>query len=198
MKRTIRITALLLAIFAVFALTACTPDKPDVPKGTDAPGPADPTEANNSFAGKPFDENFDMAIVFDGKTYPIHCSAHDLIAVLGDDYDYNETISCTREGYEKTYEYDGLRIDTLPDGDGDIVGLFVITGSRFSTPRNITVGSTREELVAAYGDNYYDDDYYLIFTKSNDPSNISEMRIQVVLENDVVTEINVYAPDYSN
>lgn len=189
----------------MLAFAACSGKDPNTTDPTEAPvqteatttEAAEPTDPAADYMGKPFDETFDMAIVYDGHTYPVHCDAAELIAALGDDYEYGETISCTREGYEKTYEYDGLRIDTLPAGDNDIVGLFVITGPEFKTPRNITVGATRDEVIAAYGDKYFDDGYH-VYTKSNDPANIGEMRIQIVFENDIAVEINVYAPDYSN
>ncbi|MCR5809137.1 MAG: hypothetical protein K6G56_06200 [Clostridiales bacterium] len=209
MKHLYKIIALILVFVMAASLAACkTPDPEPKPtdepaKNTDAPGPAEtdqPTAVPQpDYMGKPFDEDFDMAVVINGVTYPIHSDVKDILAALGDGYEYSETISCTRNGMEKTYEYDGIRIDTLPEMDGsDIIGLIVLTGEGFVTPRNIGVGSTREEVIAAYGDNFFDDGYVLTYTKSNDPENIAEKRIQIIFENDVIVELDVYAPDYSD
>lgn len=209
MKIFVKFIVLMLVVLMAALILGC--NKPDdQPDNTQAP--ADNTEAaateNNEqptevpapdYMGKDFDEEFDMAVVVDGKTYPIHADVTELIAALGEGYEYSETISCTRNGMEKTYEYPAIRVETLPEADGsDIIGLIVITGEGYKTPRDIGVGSTREEVVAAYGERFFDDGYYLTYTKSNDPENISEKRIQIVFENDVVTEIDVYAPDYSD
>ena len=209
-KKLLRTLSLLLVLAVLIAAVGCNSGKtntsdptaqPDATQSAEVrPTEAQPTETpkpDDDFMGKPFDDSFDMALVSGDKVYPIHTAADPVIADLGDNYQYSEAISCTRDGMEKTYEYDGLRIDTLPTDNGDIIGLFVITGGSYKTPRGIGVGSTKDELFAAYGDYYYDD-YYYVFTKSNDPDNITDMRLQIVVENDVVVEINIYAPDYGN
>lgn len=208
-NKLLKTLSLLFALVMLLAAVGCdsgrtnTPDPTAQPETTQS-AEVQPTEAQATDApkdgdhmGKPFDDSFDMALVNGDKVYPIHTDAAPVIADLGDNYQYSEAISCTRDGMEKTYEYDGLRIDTLPTDNGDIIGLFVITGGSYKTPRGIGVGSTKDELFAAYGDYYYDD-YYYVFTKSNDPENITDMRLQIVVENDVVVEINIYAPDYGN
>ena len=117
--------------------------------------------------------------------------------MLGDGYEYGETVSCVYEGYDKTYTYPDIVVSTVPDGDTDIIEMFTINGKSASTTRNITVGATKEEVIAAYGDNYWDDGY-MNYTESGDENNISEMRIQFELENDVVKHIFIYSPSYSN
>ena len=147
--------------------------------------------------GKPFDNDSDMAVVIDGKWYPVRVDSAEVLSVLGDDCKKDETISCVYDGYDKTFTYDGIVVSTVPDGGVDIVEMFTITGGDYTTTRNIGVGATRDEVIAAYGENYWDDGY-LTYTESGDENNISEMRIQFLLENDVVTEINIYSPSYSN
>lgn len=206
MKRTL---IFMLAAVMALALAACgRTEKDDKANATDAPGEAaqasaEPTQAPEltekpEEGAKPFSASDDMAITVNGTVLKVHCDMNDVIALIGTTDNYSESISCTRNGYEKTYRYDGLRVDTLPTDDGDIVGLFVISGEGYTTVRGIGVGASRDEVIKAYGDRFFDDGYYTIYTESADPNNIAEPRIQIVFENDIVTEINVYAPDYSN
>lgn len=163
------------------------------PDGSDDPNVTEP--APTETMPGPFDEEADMGVVINGKIFRVHDYVDDILSELGDGYEYSEAISCTRDGYEKTYEYDGISIFTLPDEDGDIIYMIEITGGAYKTVRGIGAGSTMDELFAAYGE-YFFDDYYYVFTKSNDPNKISEKRIQVHIEDGVVTEINLLAPDY--
>lgn len=185
MIKTFKLVSLLLAVLTVFSLAACGKS----PSGESGVKPAD-------LIGKPFDEELDMAVVAGDKTFRVFADAAEVVEALGSDYEYLETISCTRNGMEKTYKYNGIKVETLPTDDGDTVCLYVITGEGYTTPRGIGIGSTKDEVLAAYPEYYYDG-YYYVFTKSNDPNNIGEKRIQIVMENDSVTEINIYAPDYA-
>ena len=209
MKNIVKLTALLLAVLFAAVMIGCThePVKPADPTAA----PVDNTEtAENTetvdvtdepvdyHAGQPFDEAFDMAIIYNGVKYPVRVDSAEILAALGDGYEYNESISCVYNGYDKTFQYENITVSTVPDGDTDIIEMFSIFGGDFVTARNIGVGATRDEVTAAYGDNFFDDGYYLTYTKSADPENIGEMRIQFVFTDDVVTEIYVYSPSYSN
>ncbi len=138
-----------------------------------------------------------MAVVINGKAYPVRVDSAEVLSVLGDGYTYGETVSCVYDGYDKTFAYDGITVSTVPDGGSDIIEMFTITGAAYTTTRGITVGATRDEVIAAYGENYFDDGY-LTYTESGNMDNISEMRIQFLFDGDAVSEIYVYSPSYSN
>lgn len=183
MKKVVRTISVLLVLAMLAAFAACGSD----PK----------KEEPEDLAGKPFNNELDMAVVINGKKYPVRVDSKQILADLGDGYEYGETVSCVYEGYDKTYTYPDIVVSTVPDGDTDIIEMFTINGKSASTTRNITVGATKEEVIAAYGDNYWDDGY-MNYTESGDENNISEMRIQFELENDVVKHIFIYSPSYSN
>ena len=161
---------------------------------TDAPAATDQTA---DFAGKPFSNDFDMAVMIGGKAYPVRVDSAEVLGVLGTDCEKDETISCVYDGMDKTFTYDGIIVSTVPVDGKDIIEMFTIKSSEYTTTRNITVGATREEVIAAYGENYWDDGY-VTYTESGDENDISEMRIQFLFENDVVSEIYIYSPSYAN
>lgn len=191
MKKSIVFISLIMIV--LLALAACG-EKPKTPEATEAAE----TQQAQDFMGKPFDEAFDMALVINGKTYPVRVDSAEVLSVLGEGYQYDEAISCVYEGYDKNFTYDGVTVSTVPVDGKDVIEMFSVYSADYKTPRNITIGATREEVVAAYGEGFFDDGYYVTYTKSGDPANISEMRIQFRFENDVLTEFFIYSPSYSN
>ena len=191
MKKNARVIAILLTVILMLALAACSGTSGD-------PKPSETDQGAAQEAGAPFSNASDMAIVYDGKTYPVRVDCTEVLAALGDDYRYSESLSCVYEGYDKTYTYNGIAVSTVPVDGKDVIEMFSIVGEGFTTARGIGVGATRDEVIKAYGEKYYDDGYYLTYTESADPSKINDMRIQFHFDNDVVTEIFVYSPSYSN
>ncbi|MBR0135894.1 MAG: hypothetical protein IJM18_06810 [Clostridia bacterium] len=184
MKRTAKIVSVVLIVMLVFAFAACKKEQNTVSK--------------DDYIGKPFDKDFDMAVKIDGKAYPVRVDSSEVLKALGDDYEMDQVVSCVYDGYDKTFTYKGIVVSTVPDGDKDIIEMFTVNGEGYLTTRDIGVGSTRDEVIKAYGDKYYDDGYYLTYSESGDESNIADMRIQFCFENDVVTEFFIYSPSYSN
>ena len=183
MKRFSSVIAVLLIVFMLAAFASCA-SKPSGDTGED-------------LTGKPFSADKDMAIIVGGKKYQVRVDSAQILADLGDGYEYGETVSCLYNGYDKTFAYDDLIVSTVPDGDADIIEMFTITGKSVTTARGITVGATKDEVITAYGEKYWFDGY-MNYTESGDETNISENRVQFQLENDVVTQIYVYSPSYSN
>ena len=97
---------------------------------------------------------------------------------LGEPLDYNEAASCYFEGMDKQFYYEGFEIKTYPVGDKDYVQDICVSANTYSTPEGITVGSSLDEVVAAYGEdysktgkmyNYYaTEDKYMYFFVTND------------------------------
>lgn len=192
MKRFTRFIAALAALIVIISsFTACGSGGVIIDVGvTDSPSRE--TDAPSGSV-KPFGPD-DIAIAFGGMTFRTGVDVIDVIEALGDEYVYKESVSCIRPGMEKTYEFDGLVIRTLPDGDRDVVCLYRITGCDFTTPRGVGAGTPEDDAKNAYPSDWYFDGTYYVQSLSGDPSDIDSDRIQLLFENGFVIEINIYSP----
>ena len=80
--------------------------------------------------------------------------------------------------------------------DAPVSGLSVGSDVNY---RGVKVGDSRQELYAAYGENFTSDDgYYVVYTQNGDPTDYSSMRIMFKMDGDKIEEICVYSPSYTN
>ena len=151
---------------------------------------------NETLIGKPFKPDSDTAFVIDGKTRRIKGDADELINAVPGEYSYSEALSCMTEGYDKTYDFGFIKIETVPSGGEDRLSCITVTGEGISTPRGISVGSSKEDVISAYGENGYKEGPYLVFSESGDPNDISGAKLYFKIENDTVTEMIAFDPGF--
>lgn len=90
----------------------------------------------------------------DGRAVEIGASADGVLAALGEYVDVYEAPSCVHEGYDRFYTYDGFSVTTSAGEGGDIVTELLIETSGCTLANGITVGSSVDEVIAAYGEDY--------------------------------------------
>lgn len=73
---------------------------------------------------------------------------------LGEPKNYSEAASCYFDGMDKVYTYEGYEIKTYPVGDKDYVQDICMSTDDFATPEGVTIGSTLDDVVKAYGEDY--------------------------------------------
>lgn len=78
--------------------------------------------------------------------------ASKVVDELGEADDYFESESCAFEGLDKVYTYPGFKLNTYPDGDKDYVLSVVFMDDTVSTDKDISIGSTKDEVTEAYGE----------------------------------------------
>jgi hypothetical protein len=66
---------------------------------------------------------------------------------------FTELTSCAYKGNDKVYEYGGFTLYTYSDGIDDYI-LSIELDSSLSTSKGIKIGSTKEDVLKAYGDDY--------------------------------------------
>lgn len=99
-------------------------------------------------------------------------------AVLGEPKEFTEAASCYFDGNDKVFTYEGFEVRTYPSGDKDFVLDICLQSDEYKTDKGITIGSSVEEVIAAYGEAYeltgktykytYDNGKYIYFFTLND------------------------------
>lgn len=87
-----------------------------------------------------------------GLTFTPEENADPVINHLGDAKTIYQAPSCAFEGEDTVYAYDGFEVNTANyKGQEVVVGIF-LTDENVSTPAGIKLGSSLEDVLAAYGD----------------------------------------------
>ncbi|MGN0369024.1 MAG: hypothetical protein ACI4EW_00580 [Butyrivibrio sp.] len=74
---------------------------------------------------------------------------------LGEPLKYTEAASCYFDGMDKVFTYDGFEIRTYPaEGNKDLVQDLCISSDKYSTKEGMTVGSSLDDVIKAYGEDY--------------------------------------------
>lgn len=105
---------------------------------------------------------------------------------LGEWENYAETTSCAFKGLDKTYSYQGFDLYTYPLNGKDNVNSVYFVDDTVSTPEGIHIGSTKEEMEAAYGTDYEEE--FGAYTYTKDKS-----RLQFLVTDGVIDSVEYTA-----
>lgn len=98
--------------------------------------------------------NSKLVFSYQGCPLPMNAEFAPLLDYIGEPDSYFEAASCAFDGLDKTYTYGDIEIITYPDGDKDYISSVRLLGNSVSTPEGVTVGSSQEDVISAYGENY--------------------------------------------
>lgn len=90
-------------------------------------------------------------IVCMGTQITMNAPAASILEDLGEPISYTEETSCAFEGLDKTYYFGSFYLTTYPASDGDRTYSLWFADDSISTTEGITIGSSREAVEAAYG-----------------------------------------------
>lgn len=135
----------------------------------------------------------DLLFEVEGATFALRSDVAPLLAALGEDYEYSEAISCVFEGFDKTYDYSDVAIYTNPDGKTDLINEIIVYAERYPTAKGVTVGSSRADVVAAYGEPHIDDNGVYTYV-DGDPADLANPRILFDTTGGTVAWIDYYYP----
>jgi hypothetical protein len=147
----------------------------DAAGGTDAEqDDANTATVSGTAAGYVF-ENSGVEIGVDMDVEPI-------IEVLGEAKSVFEEPSCAAQGTAYLYTYSGFEINTYPDGDNNLIAYILLKDDTVATPEGIDLSSSKEDVIAAYGDDYTEDDTKLTYEKDG-------MTLNFLLDGDSIVSI---------
>lgn len=146
--------------------------------------------------GDPFTVEYDMGLYVDGTWFAIVNYFDDgLQQLLGEELDMIAAPSCAYKGDDKEFVYDGMSIYTNPLGDRDVWFEAYISGGDWTTARGIGIGSTVDDILAAYGENYYfngNNEDIMTYSVSGKPNDYASPCITFYLEDGLVVNIDIY------
>ncbi|MBR4200694.1 MAG: hypothetical protein IKQ91_05400 [Oscillospiraceae bacterium] len=102
------------------------------------------------------------------------------------DYTFEEANSCLGSGKDRVYTYKDFELHTYFNGEKDLVAQIVFTTDKLKTRKDIHLGSTKADVVAAYGEPA-EADFYMYETDDG--------RVQFFFDGDTVNRIDIYTLD---
>ncbi|MDE7416067.1 MAG: hypothetical protein K2N44_07120 [Lachnospiraceae bacterium] len=126
----------------------------------------------------------DFAVVVKGVTIPLKGDMSVYAAQLGEPDAFGSAKSCTEAGDDKVYTYGGAVIYTYITNGVDVISLIEITGGE-SLPSGIHIGSTKADVIAAYGSSYTEEGTELLYEMGN-------RTIGLQMSGDTVSFIEIY------
>lgn len=138
------------------------------------------------------DETVEPALTVNGTELTGETPVEDVLALLGEDYEYYEAISCVYEGMDKTYTYPDCILYTYPDGETDHLMELYCTGGDVSA-KGVTFGATKDDIVKAFGENYTEEGAMVIYEVEPSSANNTPASVYFELTDGAVTAIAMTA-----
>lgn len=170
----------LMMVSAVLALglVACGGDAK-----TDANGGETNVENSGSVDSSKEEAAKGYVFVYQDVTISIDALAAPVVEALGEPVSYFEAPSCAFEGLDKMYTYNSVEVDTYPDEQGvDRISNIILKDDMVETPEGVSLFETKEDMIAAYGENYKDENGLLVYEKDG-------MKLCFILDGDEIISI---------
>ena len=126
-----KILALCIALLLIFAVVGCGDE---TPKGDDV-------------------LRLNFYVMYKGEQVKVGVEAKDIIPKLGE-YKSEDGEACGTNEKDVIYTLSGIEIETHVSGESEIIRQIKIIDDSQTTVEGITIGSTRDEVIAAYGKVY--------------------------------------------
>jgi hypothetical protein len=148
-----RILSLVLALLTVSALLASCDGGADITLPPEEESTTEAAEKNNAFV-----------FVYNNTEVSPHAKMAELLNGLGEPTSYEESNSCYYQGLDKDYTYPGFKLRTYPVNGVDYVLNICFVDDSVTTPEGIMLGSSRDEVIAAYGSSFTERNGSTVYT----------------------------------
>ncbi|NLB50864.1 MAG: hypothetical protein GX809_04720 [Clostridiaceae bacterium] len=141
----------------------------------------------------------DFGIEVGGTWFPIYQDVEPLLFTLGGDYKLFAAPSCLFVGEDKEFEYRDCSVFTNPVEEIDLWYLIKLKTGAFKTARGVAVGSSMDELTAAYGQaHYWESDDQMAYSISGIQGDLASPCLLFSIEDETIREIEIYYPTNMN
>jgi hypothetical protein len=172
-----KMTAILACTAAsAMLLCACGSSDAGTEGNTSGSGSTVSTEADSSAEGAESSGADDAASVaaptgyyftLNGVTVSVNAAMAPIAEALGEPTSYFESESCAFQGLDKTYTYGSVVISTYPVDGEDFVYTIELKDDTVETTEGICIGSTKDDVTAAYGTASSETDTALSYEKDD-------------------------------
>lgn len=148
--------------------------------------------------GEPFSVAGDAGIAVGDSWYPILRDFGELSAALGEPLEVVLTDSVIHpDYYDKEFIYEFGSVYTHPVDGVDVWYEIFVDGEGFETSRGIRIGDSAQDVLAAYGDEYYADSATVyIYSISGAQQDYATASVTIEATVDGVIYFDVYYPVY--
>ena len=105
----------------------------------------------------------EFVFVYEGVEIRVGHLMSEYLEALGEPSSYFESASCAFDGLDKTYNYSDFIITTYPIDDKDYVGGIELKSDMVETKEGVALFETKADMIAAYGENYVDENGMLVY-----------------------------------
>ena len=158
-----KIIALLLTGILALALFACGGDTPDKPTESNN---TNPTQASSGTPGDIIEEiYFESA----GVRIEVGVLPEPILEALGEPEKTFESKSCALNAKDINYKYNGFVLTvTYPEKGDNYIAVIKLPDDACKIPGGITIGSTFEDVTAAYGMDYKESTGFFTYSQGLD------------------------------
>lgn len=142
-------------------------------------GGDDSSSSNDTAKDKAYDG---YTFELEGEKVELNAEMAPIVEALGEADSYFESESCAFQGLDKVYTYGSVVVTTYPESEVDYVYSIELKDDTVETPEGIFIGSTKDDVISAYGEDAEDSGSALIYTKG-------ESQLNFLLDGDVVCNI---------
>lgn len=169
-------------------LTGCSAKEQPDADNTGGPGTGQDTEdTKGDTSGDNTEAKAGFVFDYNGVDILMNTDVTSVLTALGEPQEYFEAKSCAFDGMDKTYFYNGIELTTYPKSDKqDYISSVYFKDDSVSTSEGIYIGSTLQEVLDAYGENYSGNGEAYTYTKE-------DSSIMFIIEEDEVTSITYLA-----
>ena len=102
---------------------------------------------------------------YNGIDMPVDADVAPILEKLGEPKEEFTSPSCAGQGDGHLYTYDDFQIQTYPEGDTDLILYVSLRTDNVATKEGIDLASSRDDILAAYGEPSEESDSALKFEK---------------------------------
>lgn len=106
-------------------------------------------------------------MTYKGVNIKMNAKASTVIPNINETYTRDESASCAGQGKDVVYTYSAIEIVTYLEGDSENIVKVKLLDDSVMTPKNVGVGSSKDDIVKAYGNKYTESNGHLVYSDSN-------------------------------